>query len=220
MTKILGTLTQLSKLEHQSAIQSRLNTVRVPASQWVTVLNPDGIRSQNHTFRFHSHGIIEFGGGLTVLDQDEHQVLVRYEAPAPAAGTAVPSGTMFLLPLEEFDQMNAAYYRIKADIAIEQALVANLLTAKERGSIRIQPGSQRVDTCNLCTIRSKYSSYEYGASAVIHAGDLLQEIGRHEGRVLVECTTTTEPTGTSAPNGTLFFMEESVFDTLELHTEN
>ena len=78
----------------------------VTEGRWVQVANPDGIPNSNYNFEFDDNGRIEIGGSLTVVASDERHglVLVKYTTrpnPGRIAGTELPSGTLFFLPISE-----------------------------------------------------------------------------------------------------------------------
>lgn len=107
------------------------DVAKVPEWNWITVMNPDGIKNGNGFFRFKDQAGIDYPGTVTVIGLHDNLVLVRYQLPREVFGTSCPSGVIFFLEKKIFSEWKAGKAaKIKAEEQALKDLVKRLMNDK------------------------------------------------------------------------------------------
>ena len=110
------------------------DTQTVPDREWVDVVNPKPVeqkyRGSTKDLKRGDTCSIQKGGKVTVIGIDGDRVLVRYTSPAPSIGTPCPSGVLFFVSKDKFQDMTPRYSEITAQEKREINTVKELLNQK------------------------------------------------------------------------------------------
>lgn len=184
----------------------------VPEHRWVKVMNLTGAHNGNGFHSFGDGASIKYGGELLVVAYDLDEVLVRHKAPTPGFGACADTGTLCFIPCAEFSTMTTRYEEITANIAAEQELVHVLLEWPVPDPSNKPVTEHRwVQAMNLRGVMNANEDFEFGMTGSIDRPGILREIGRRNGRVLVEYVTGEHTAGAQLPTGSLLFVDEAEF---------
>jgi len=90
------------------------NSQIIHSDQWVTVVNESPIESSNNEFEFGDDCVVKAGGVVEEISRSTQDVLIRYSASSRTGGTLCPTGTEFLIEVQDFELMGFTYEEIKA----------------------------------------------------------------------------------------------------------
>jgi hypothetical protein len=207
------------EIPFSSTTKSTAKTALVPQASWITVFNEEPVVQEysNGTSLLHAGDacITDFGATVTVVDEvQEGALLVEYEAPRLQLGTTCPTGVLFLLAEEEFNQMTELYYHKFFAMEVEKTSVEQILHDNYFGQETDAGEWEWVDVVNLEPVVQQFSNgpseLVYGDSCGIgsdvgNPGGTIRVRGKSEGRTLYEYTAYDAPQGTPCPSGVLFF---------------
>ena len=104
--KALITLLVLGSIFAYSAMAKTGDIHIIPETNWVQVMNPDGIQSSNHFFPFEDTGIAEQGREIIEILQQGNLTLVKINDSNMGGGTTLPGGTLFFVKTSELQKYN------------------------------------------------------------------------------------------------------------------